>query len=78
MQLLIVNCIVGGDDGRYTFVNSTDYRPDNFTVKFQLQGIHSTKVMHYNDTLDFLVMSDNPSSSVVKVRQSDSQTIYPA
>ncbi len=63
---------VGGDDGRYKFVNSTDYRSDNITVKYQLQGIHSTKIMHYNDTLDFLVlMGERPTSSVVKVRQTE-------
>ncbi|XP_064382650.1 uncharacterized protein LOC135331434 [Halichondria panicea] len=45
----------GGADGRYKFVNSTDYRKDNISVQYQLQGIHSTLVHHYNDTLDFLV-----------------------
>lgn len=50
---------IEGDDMRYTFVNGTDYTSENFTsgVQYQLQAIHTTKVYHYNDTLDMLVIS---------------------
>lgn len=64
--------IVGGDDMRYTFVNSTDYKSDNISagVKYQLQAIHRTKVYHYNDTLDMLVVSKMPSMTTLRVQQS--------
>lgn len=52
---------------RYTFVNSTDYRKDKIPVKYQLQAIHTTKVMHYNDTLDFLIFSNDSMKTIVKV-----------
>ena len=54
---------------RYTFVNGTDYRPDNITagVKYQLQAIHRTLVHHYNDTLDMLVISKDMSMTTVRV-----------
>ncbi len=58
--------ITGGADGRYKFVNSTDYRKDNISVQYQLQGIHSTLVHHYNDTLDFLVKKAD-TKAVLKV-----------
>lgn len=59
----------GGDDMRYTFVNGTDYRSDNISagVKYQLQAIHMTKVYHYNDTLDMLVISKDPMKTTVRV-----------
>lgn len=54
---------------RYTFVNGTDYRSDNISagVKYQLQAIHMTKVHHYNDTLDMLVVSKDPMKTSVRV-----------
>ncbi len=52
---------------RYTFVNGTDYRSDNISVKYQMQAIHSTKVHHYNDTLNMLVISTDPSMTTVRV-----------
>ena len=52
---------------RYTFVNGTDYRHDNITVKYQLQAIHSTLVHHYNDTLDMLVISKDPAMTTLRV-----------
>lgn len=60
---------VGGADGRYTYVNGYDYRPDHMKsgVAFQLQGIHTTLVHHYNDTLDFLVISTAPNTTTVQV-----------
>ena len=66
-----LNC-VGGADGRYTYVNGYDYRPDHMKsgVAFQLQGIHSTLVHHYNDTLDFLVLSTTPNMTTVQVSAS--------
>lgn len=57
----------GGDDMRYTFVNGTDYRSDNISVKYQLQAIHMTKVYHYNDTLDMIVISKDPAKTTLKV-----------
>ena len=60
---------LGGADGRYTFVNGTDYTKDNITggVQYQLQGIHRTLVHHYNDTLDFLVISNSSDMTIVRV-----------
>ena len=52
---------------RYTFVNSTDYRKDMIPVKYQLQAIHTTKVMKYNDTLNFLISSNESMKTLVKV-----------
>jgi len=59
----------GGADSRYTFVNGTDYTKDNITsgVKYQLQAIHRTLVHHYNDTLDFLVISNSSDMSIARV-----------
>ncbi len=55
---------------RYTFVNGTDYTSANFSsgVQYQLQGTHMTKVYHYNDTLDMLVISKDKSMASVRVR----------
>ena len=58
----------GGADTRYSFVNSTDYRQNNIQVKYQLQGVHRTLVHHYNDTINMLVISDNPTTSRIRVR----------
>ena len=59
---------IGGDDGRYTLVNNSDYRPYNMSVKYMLQTIHMTKVYHYNDTQDWLVSEGKEEgSTVVKV-----------
>ena len=59
---------IGGADTRYTFVNGTDYRKENNSVYYQLQAIHSTKVHHYNDTLDMLIYNkDTDYPVVVKV-----------
>ena len=67
---------LGGDDMRYTYVNSTDYRSDNISagVKYQLQAIHRTLTYHYNDTLDMLVISKDPAMTTVRVRMSSSIT----
>ena len=59
---------LGGADTRYTFVNGTDYRKDNISVKYQLQAIHSTMVHHYNDTIDMLVYYKDTTHSLVKVQ----------
>lgn len=51
-------------------MNGTDYTKDNITggVQYQLQGIHRTLVHHYNDTLDFLVISTKYSDvTIVRV-----------
>ena len=62
-------CAAGGADGRYTYVGGYDYRPDHIKsgLAFQLQGIHSTLVHHYNDTLDMLIVSTKPNMSTVQV-----------
>ena len=59
----------GGADGRYTYVNGYDYRPEHMKsgVAFQLQGIHTTLVHHYNDTLDFLILSTPTNTTIVQV-----------
>ena len=69
MTLHFMALLLGGDDMRYTFVNSTDYRPDNLTsgVMYQLQAIHATKVHHYNDTLDMLIISKSSAMTTVRV-----------
>ena len=58
----------GGADGRYTFVNGTDYTQAHIKggVQYQLQGIHRTLVHHYNDTLDFLVISNSSNVTIVR------------
>lgn len=55
---------LGGADGRYTYINGYDYRPYNEStgVQFQLQGMHTTLVHHYNDTLDMLIIKPPGSS----------------
>ena len=58
---------VGGADDRYRYVNEYDLRPysEPDHSQFIMQGIHSTLVHHYNDTLNFLVISaDNKTSTV--------------
>ena len=65
--------IPGGNDKRYKFVNGSDLRPYKIKsgVEFMIQAIHTTKVHHYNDTLDFLLSSNPPGSkdeTLVQVR----------
>ena len=66
---LLFNASIGGADTRYTYVGGYDYRNASMKsgVAFQLQGVHSTMVHHYNDTLDFLVISKNPKMTTVQV-----------
>lgn len=57
----------------YTYVGSSDLRPYNLTsgAMYMIQAIHTTLVMRYNDTLDFVVVSTSsspPLFSVVRVR----------
>lgn len=54
----------GGNDKHYKFVNGSDLRPYKIKsgVEFMIQAIHTTKVHHYNDTLDFLLSSNPPGS----------------
>lgn len=64
---MVENLKKGGADGRYRYVGEYDLRPYNEPdhSQFIMQGIHSTLVHHYNDTLNFLVMSsDNITSTV--------------
>ena len=61
---------------RYKFVNGTDYRKDNISVKYQLQAIHMTKVYHYNDTLDMLVISTDPSMTTIRVCLGNEPLVY--
>ena len=62
---------VGGADGRYRYVGEYDLRPYNEPdhTQFIMQGIHSTLVHHYNDTLNFLVMSSDNITSTVHVSE---------
>ena len=61
---------------RYKLVNGTDYRKDNISVKYQLQAIHMTKVYHYNDTLDMLVISTDPSMTTIRVCLGSEPLVY--
>eukprot|EP00117_Sycon_ciliatum_P045489 scpid90609/ scgid32690/ len=69
----------GGADGRYTFVGDEDLRqykiPDG--TQFLLQAIHSTKVHHYNDTLNFAI-GEHAESGHVMVRGFSISQIYGA
>ena len=61
--------LLGGADGRYTYVNEEDYRKDKIPsgVKYQMQAIHTTLVHHYNDTLNFLIRSNSSDVSFIEV-----------
>ncbi|XP_065890748.1 uncharacterized protein [Dysidea avara] len=58
----------GGADGRYRFTGVYDLRPygEKDHSQFIMQGIHSTLVHHYNDTLNFLVISPNNKTTTVR------------
>ena len=40
----------GGPDGQYSYFGTA---PNQGPLTYVVQGIHSTKTMHYNDTLNF-------------------------
>ncbi|RNA10892.1 glycosyl hydrolase [Brachionus plicatilis] len=48
----------GGPDDHYKFVTSSDLRPYNISCNFILQGIHTTLVKKYNDTLNFAIFPE--------------------
>ncbi|XP_065890160.1 uncharacterized protein [Dysidea avara] len=58
----------GGADGRYRYTGEEDMRPHNNSdhSQFILQGIHSTLVHHYNDTLNFLIKSMDNMHTIVQ------------
>ena len=60
---------IGGADGHYTLVDDDDLRQDNLTsgVKYLIKGIHTTIEHHYNQTMNFLVASNDTSHAVVRV-----------
>ena len=58
-----------GADGRYRFVNGTRLGPHDSGAQYLLQGVHTTLKMHYNDTLDFLVISNSTTETIVRVRR---------
>jgi len=61
-------CRVGGADGRYRFTGGADLRPyKKGDSQFIMQGIHSTLVNHYNDTLNFVLISPNNMTTLVQV-----------
>ena len=66
-----VHLTTGGDDGRYTYVNSSDLRPYKIPsgAQFLLQAFHTTLTHHYNDTLNFLLLSNSTTETVVHVSQ---------
>ncbi|XP_019854112.1 PREDICTED: uncharacterized protein LOC109583283 [Amphimedon queenslandica] len=76
-KLMVDSLKNGGDDGRYTLVNNSDYRPYNMSVKFMLQTIHTTKVHHYNDTQDWLV-SEGKEEGTTVVKAFSISNIYGA
>ena len=59
----------GGADGRYTYAGGYDYRSEHMKsgVEFLQQGVHSTLVHHYNDTVNFLVIATKPDMTTVQV-----------
>lgn len=67
-QTIVGSLKAGGADGRYRFINGSDYRKAGRAsgVQYQLQGVHSTLVHHYNDTLNMIVLSNSSDSSVVR------------
>lgn len=68
---------VGGADGRYRYVDEYDLRPysEPDHSQFIMQGIHSTLVHHYNDTLNFLVISADNKTSTVHVSKTYSELV---
>ena len=68
-MVLYADRFVGGADGRYRYVNEYDLRPSNEPdhSQFIMQGIHTTLVHHYNDTLNFLIISSDNKTSTVHV-----------
>jgi len=69
MYSLLLIFRVGGADGRYRFTGVYDLRPygEKDHSQFIMQGIHSTLVHHYNDTLNFLIISPNNKTTTVQV-----------
>ena len=61
---------VGGADGRYTLVGYYNYTDvPHREANYVMQGIHTTKVNHYNDTVNYAIYpTANGNSSRVKVR----------
>ena len=59
----------GGADSLYTYVGSSDLRPYNLTsgAMYMIQAIHTTLVMRFNDTLDFVVVSTSSSPPLFTV-----------
>lgn len=77
----MVTLNVGGADSLYTYIGSSDLRPYNLTsgAKYMIQAIHTTLVMRYNDTLDFVVASTSsspPLFTVLRVRATSNRTVY--
>ena len=62
--------VIGGVDGQYTYINSSDLRPykEKSGAQFLLQAMHTTLSHHYNDTLNFLLLSNSTKDTVVHVR----------
>ncbi|XP_078588805.1 uncharacterized protein LOC144869408 [Branchiostoma floridae x Branchiostoma japonicum] len=48
----------GGADKWYRYIGGVDMRTYNSTASFILQGVHTTLVYHYNDTLNFVLTDD--------------------
>ena len=48
------------------FVNGTHLSPHESGAEYLLQGVHTTLKMHYNDTLDFLVIKSS-NETIVRV-----------
>ena len=64
-----IHTVLGGADGRYTYVDGYDYRSEHMKsgVAFLQQGIHRTLVHHYNDTVNILVYSTQTNMTTVQV-----------
>ncbi|CAF0771630.1 unnamed protein product [Brachionus calyciflorus] len=48
----------GGPDAHYSFITSTDLRQYNISCNFILQGVHTTLVKKYQDTLNFAIFPE--------------------
>jgi hypothetical protein len=63
-DMLVDSLKAGGADKRYRLSGSEDLTPDHNPsgAVYLTQGVHSTLVHHYNDTLDFLVFAEHDTA----------------
>ena len=63
--------IVGGADGKYKLVNTTDLRPKKLKsgAQYLVQTVHitSSNNVQFNDTVNFVLSSNTSIATVVRV-----------